>query len=118
MDINDIKRPGGVGHSFEVPGDAGPEAKRETSFSETAAKIQSPQPTKSLAAIAKFDKSALSDPIKVDAMVRACVSELVESGQNVTGPLSTADKQALLDHLSADPWMRQQVETYLRKVLV
>jgi hypothetical protein len=117
MDINDIKRPGGYGQAFEVPEELRPAAKPDSKFSETAGRILDSAPTKSLQVITQFDKSALSDPQKVDTMIRACASELIDSGQNVTGPMSTADKQALSDFLSADPCFRQQVETYLQKVL-
>src|SRR5207253_3025013 len=86
-------------------------------FAEAAGKIQDSAPMKSLHVIAQFDKSALSDPQKVDTMIRACASELVDSGQYVTGPLSTSDKQVLSDFLSADPCFRQQAEDYLQKVL-
>jgi hypothetical protein len=117
MDINDIKRPGGYGEPFEVPGESRPAAKSDSRFSEAAGKVQDSAPTKSLQVIAQFDKSALSDPHKVNTMIRACASELIDSGQTVTGPLSTSDKQVLSDFLSADPCFRQQVETYLQKVL-
>ena len=116
MDINDIKRPGGYGQAFEVPGETGPASISESSFTEMA-KIQDSASTKSLQVVAQFDKTALSDPQKVDAMVRACASELIDSGQSVTGTLATADKQALMDFLGADPSFRQQIEAYLQKVL-
>jgi hypothetical protein len=42
----------------------------------------------------------------------------VEQGQNVTGPLTAAQKQNLVDFLSGDPTFRRQIESYLRKALV
>ena len=117
MDINDIKRPAGYGQAFDVPAEMRPAAKPDNSFREAAGKIQDSTPTKSLQVVSQFDKSALSDPQKVDTMIRACASELIDSGQKVTGPLSRADQQVLSDFLSADPCFRQQVETYLQKVL-
>jgi len=117
MDINDIKRPGGYGQAFEVPGEPRPAAKSDSRFSDAAGKVQDSVATESLQVITQFDKSALSDPQKVDTMIRACASELIDSGQNVTGTLSIADKQVLSDFLSADPCFRQQVETYLQKAL-
>jgi hypothetical protein len=54
----------------------------------------------------------------MEVMVRASVSELVDSELNVTGSLSGSEKQSLVNFLSADPLFRRKVETYLRKVLV
>ena len=117
MDINDIKRPGTYEPSFEAPAETSPGPKGQGSFAATAAKVLESSSTKSLGVVTQFDKSALADPQKLDTMVRACVSELVDSGQSVTGTLSSSDKQSLLNFLSADPWLRQEVEKYLRKVL-
>ena len=117
MDINDIKRPGGYGQAFDVPGELQPASKSDSRFLESTGNVQESSPTKSLQVVSQFDKTALSDPQKVDTMIRACASELVDSGQSVTGPLSTPDKQGLSDFLAADPCFRQQVEAYLQKVL-
>jgi hypothetical protein len=50
-------------------------------------------------------------------MIRACASELIDSGQKFTGRLSAADKQAVQNFLSRDPCFRQRVESYLQKTL-
>jgi hypothetical protein len=60
----------------------------------------------------------LQDPAKLDVVVRVLVSELIDSGQSATGPLSGTDKESLLDFISGDPLIRRQIETYLQKVLV
>jgi hypothetical protein len=67
---------------------------------------------------AQFSRAALQDPAKLDSMVRAFASDLIDSGQGVTGALSGADRESLLDFVSRDPLVRHQIETYLQKVLV
>jgi len=122
MDIDDIKPPGGPGPFVDPLAETPVEPKRESSFAEATGKLQasdSSGPTGStIRAVAQFSKTALRDPAKLDVMVRACVSELIDSGQSVTGPLSGAEKESLQDFLSGDPLVRGQIETYLRKVLV
>lgn len=120
MDINNIKPPGG----YDPP--SGPdeqpvEGKRDGSFT-AKSKVESSEPAQAgrstLGAVAHFNRTALDDPAKMDVMVRASVSELVDSGLDVSGALPAADKQSLVDFLSSDPLVRRQVESYLRKVLV
>lgn len=117
MDVNNIKRPAGLRPHSELSSEAPVESKHESTFAAAAAKFHASESARSLAVISQFKRSELEDPKKLDSMVRACVSELVESEQHLTGPLSAADKQALTDFLSSDPLMRRQIETYLRKVL-
>ncbi len=118
MDINNIKRPGGFGPLSDSPTDTPIDSKRERSFADAQARIQEAGPAKPLGVIGQFSKSALDDPSKLEIMVRACVSELIDSRQSVTGALSTTDKQSMVDFLSADPLIRSRIEGYLRKVLV
>ena len=118
MDINNIKRPGGFGPLSDSPTDTPIDSKRERSFADAQARIQEAAPAKPLGVISQFSKAALQDPSKLEVMVRACVSELIDSRQGVTGALSSADKQSMVDFLSADPLFRGQIESYLRKVLV
>ena len=120
MGIDNIKPPGGPGpfvdSSAETP------STRQSSFAEAKGKVQpsgSAEPaTSSLGVVSQFSRAALEDPAKRQAMVRACVSELIESHQNLTGSLSGAGKESLVDFLSADPLVRGQIENYLQKVLV
>jgi hypothetical protein len=120
MDIHNIKPPGG----YEPP--AGPDeqpvdGKRDGSFP-AKGKVGSSDPTEvappTLSVVSQFSRTELDDPAKMDGMVRASVSELVDSGMNVTGPLSSTEKQSLVEFLSSDPLVRRQVESYLRKALV
>jgi hypothetical protein len=117
MDINDLKRPASIGPRSDVPSETPAESKRESSFADATAKIRASAPEPSLSVVTQFKQEALEDPNKLEVMVRACASELVDGGQHSAGPLSSADKQALTDFLSADPLFRRQIETYLRKVL-
>ncbi len=121
MDIHDIKPPGGH-DPYVAPEDQAVDGKRDGRFNEATSKVQSsdlsrPTPT-NLGVVAKLQKAVLDDPAKLDSAVRASVSELIDANQNVTGSLSDQQKQTLVDFLSADPVMRRQVETYLRKALV
>jgi hypothetical protein len=50
--------------------------------------------------------------------MRACVTELIESQPNLASSLGTADKKTITEFLSADPMVRRELESYLRKVLV
>jgi hypothetical protein len=118
MDINNIKGPGGYRPLSETPADTPTESKRETRFSDTTVGLQNALGTKPLGVITQFSKAALDDSAKLETMVRACVVELIESTQGVTGALSAVDKQAMAEFLSTDPLLRSQIESYLRKVLV
>jgi hypothetical protein len=118
MDINNIKGPGGYGPLSETPADTPTESKRETRFSDATARLHSALGTKPIGVVSQFSKAALDDPAKLDTMVRACVVELIDSTQGVTGALSAVDKQAMAEFLSTDPLLRGQIESYLRKVLV
>jgi hypothetical protein len=118
MDINNTKPPGG----YDPP--AGPDeqpvdGKRDASLAAKGKVESSPEVARpTLSFVAQFNRAALDDPAKMDVMVRASVSELIDARLNVTGPLSGPDKQSLVDFLSGDPLVRRQVESYLRKVLV
>jgi len=116
MDINKIN-PGGYGQNFDLSNDTRTNGKSQTNFPSASAPTENSAPTKTLNAVAGFTKSDLANPQKLDAMVHACASELIASGQNVTGPMSAADKQTLENFLSSDPHFRQQIEAYLQKTL-
>jgi hypothetical protein len=118
MDINNIKGPGGYGPLSETPADTPTESKRETRFSDATAGLQNALGTKPVGVVGQFSKAALDDPAKLETIVRACVVELIDSTQGVTGALSAVDKQAMAEFLSTDPLLRGQIESYLRKVLV
>ena len=117
MDINKIKPPAGYGKEFEISGETRPGSKSQGSFSGATAKLDHSARTRTLEAAAQFTKSQLSDAGKLESMIRACASELIDSGQKFTGPLSAADKQAVQNFLSTDPCFRQRVESYLQKIL-
>ncbi len=118
MDINNIKPPGDS-DPYLSPDEQPVNGKRDSRFTEATSKPEASDPAAaSLGVIGQFSRNALDDPNKLETMVRASVSELVEANQNVTGPLSDEQKQSLVNFLSEDPLMRRQVETYLRKALV
>jgi hypothetical protein len=121
---NEIKPPG-FG-PFIVPGDdksvesRGGASSVDASFAEAKSKLQAggaEPPQAGLAIVAGHSKADLQDPEKLEKMVRASVSELIDNAQNVTGPLADSQKASLLEFLSGDPAVRRDIETYLRKVL-
>lgn len=118
---NEIKPRGSLG-PFIAPADEKPvESKREATFAEARNKLQAGSAESahsSFRFVAQSSKADLQDPEKLDLMLRASVSELIDSAQSVTGPLSGSQKTSLLEFLSGDPTVRRQIETYLRKVLV
>ena len=119
---NEIKPPGGFGPFIDPTADKSVDSKGETSFQKAKDALGSAEsssvPPNSLAVVGQFSKAELQDPEKLDGMVRASVSELIDSSQGLTGPLSAAEKQSLVDFLSQDPLVRRQVESYLRKAVV
>jgi len=117
MDINKIKPPAGYGKEFEISGETRLGSQPQSSFPATTAKVDHSAATRTLEAVAQFHKGQLSDPGQLESMIRACASELIDSGQKFTGPLSAADKQAVQNFLARDPCFRQQVESYLQKTL-
>lgn len=119
---NEIKPPGGFAPFVNPAAGNSGDTTRETSFQKSVDGVRSSEsssrPPGSLAAIGQFCRTELQDPDKVEVMVRASVSELIDSSESLTGALSAAEKQSLLDFLSQDPLVRGQLESYLRKVLV
>lgn len=115
MDINNTK-PAGFGPCPDLATETASKSKSDATFADATAKLQALSVPTSFQALGQCNKAALEVPEKLDAMVRACVSELVDCGQQTTGPLSNGDKQSLTDFLSKDPLIRQQIESYLRKV--
>jgi|KBSMisStandDraft_5_1062788.scaffolds.fasta_scaffold57243_6 hypothetical protein len=117
---NEIKPPGSFG-PFIVPGDDRPaESKGDTSFAEAKNKLEASlgeTPQAGFSFVSQHSKAELQDPKKLDQMVRASVSELIDSSQSATGPLANSQKASLLEFLSGDPTIRREIETYLRKVL-
>jgi hypothetical protein len=122
MGINDVKPPGGQSPLTEANGEMSLDSKRESSFAEAREKLQTPGSTgptpSTLEGVTQFSRTALEDPGQLDHVVRTSVSALIDSGQSITGQLTSTEKKSLVDFLSADPLFRQQVEAYLRKVLV
>jgi hypothetical protein len=120
MDLNDIKPPGIQGAAIGSTNDA-PLKPEQASQAIPLPAVQQPadcvQIQPGLQAVTQLNKAIFQDPGKLDAAVHSCVSELIDSGNSITGPLSTSDKQFLTDFLSGDPLMRRQVEGFLRKVL-
>ena len=118
MGIDDIK-PAGSGPLAPSSADASAQSKPDRTFADAQDKLRasSVQPGALPAGVAtQFKRAELQDPAKLDQMVRASVTEMVDA-QSTPGPLSNNDKASLVDFLSGDPLIRQQIETYLRKVL-
>ncbi|HZQ96079.1 MAG TPA: hypothetical protein VFA67_13775 [Candidatus Sulfotelmatobacter sp.] len=120
MDIHDIKPPGSngslIGSDYQnletAPGKnfAAAKDKVQTRESEGTA-------SPGLTALANCSKAELEDPEKLKAIVRASAAELVDQGQNITGPLSPAQKESIVDFLTSDPIIGRQLENYVRKAL-
>ena len=122
MGIDNIKPPGGSEPFLDPSAEPVSGDTRQSSFAQARDQLQasgSGEPTPSaLAVVSQFRRAALRNPAEREAIVRACVSEMVDCGQKATGPLSGSEKESLVNFLSADPLVRSQIETYLEKVLV
>lgn len=120
MQIDDIKPPSN--HSVsDCQTDAPLEQRTNGDFAAVKNKLQSGVtelvPHKTLDVVTRFSHVELEDPSKLEQMVRASVSELIDSGAEISGPLSSAQKGLLVDMLSQDPLLRRNIHNYLRKVL-
>jgi hypothetical protein len=120
MGMDDIKPLGGRSAFTDPNAETPVTPRRNSSFAEAKGKLQTSEPAQPahLLAIGQFSRTALDDPRKLDAMVQASVSELIDAGQSVTGRLAEPEKKLLTDFLSGDPLIRQHIETYLRKALL
>lgn len=118
---NEIEPPVGFGPFVDPGRENSVESSRHASFRKMQDALCSSEssnpPALGLPTIGQFSKAELQDPDKLDGLVRASVSELIDSFQSFTGPLSAPEKQSLVDFLSQDPIVRRQVESYLRKVV-
>jgi len=122
MGIDNIKPPAGPGPSADPSAETSSLPAGKGGFADATGKLQTsgsaPPETSGMGVVSQFSRAAFEDPDKRQAMVRACVSELIDSGRSLTGQLSGAQKETLLNFLSQDPLVRTQIETYLQKVLV
>jgi hypothetical protein len=121
MQMDDIKPPAGNRTIRDCPSDGPVEPKATGSLAAAKDKVLAfdaagPEPQK-LGVLSRFTRTALNDPAELNNMVRDSVSELVDSGIGITGSLPEAQKGFLVDFLTEDPLLRQQIETYLRRVL-
>ena len=120
MDLDDVKPPGFDG-AITGPLDQSPQTPEPGNSSRQAFALQPqaapPQASPLLTSVAHLDKTVFEDPAKLEGAVRASISELIDSGQSATGPISSSDKEFLTSYLAGDPLMRRQVEGLLRKVL-
>jgi hypothetical protein len=119
MDFKDIKPPGIEGARPDRLDQTSLNPRPETSSTQPFALEQSARPTTApgLAAIAHLDPTVLQDPGKLESAVRASIAELIDSKQDLTGPLSNSEKKFFTDFLVSDPLVRRQVEGLLRKAL-
>ena len=121
MGIDDIKPPGAY-RPLDSDAEAPVAPQRRGGFSNGESEVRAPDSAGAAPHVAgvaaQFSRAALQDPAKLDGMVRAFASELIDAGRGVTGALSGADRESLLDFVAHDPLMRRQIETYLQKVLV
>jgi len=116
MDIKKIKGPGSFpGVPSDAPAESTANPKPENQFAEMAAETAS-KAVQGARVAGNVQRADLEDPAKLESLVRACVSELIETGESQVGQVSPADKQSLAEFLSSDPLLRQQIESYLRKV--
>jgi len=122
MGIDNIKPPVGPGPSADPSAEMPSPPAGNASFADATANLQTsesvPPEASGLVVVSQFSKAAFEDPEKRQVMVRACVSEFINSERSLTGQLSGAQKETLLNFLSEDPLVRTQIETYLQKVLV
>ncbi len=120
MEINNTKPLAGLGPLPE-PAEEAASAGKNT-FAQAQSKLQSAAPgglqASGVSALAGFDRTALQDPAKLNEIVHALASSLIDSAQNVTGPLAGDDKKTLSEFLAKDPLIRGEIESYLKKVLV
>jgi hypothetical protein len=116
MEINRANSVGSYQKDLEAQSAKQSTTQPQTGFSTVAPESQDAG-VRTLNAVAQFKKSDLSDPQKLEGMIRACASELIDSGQAVAGRLSPEQKDAVHTFLSADPCFRQQLESYLQKVI-
>ena len=118
MAMDDIKLPAGFGQVNQPSADTTADAKPSRNFSVVTGNESAPstEGVSGLDVAARFSKVDLQDPAKLDHIVRSSVSEIVDT-QTGSLPISSTDKQALVDFLSEDPVFRQRIESYLRKAL-
>ena len=119
MAIDDIKPPGGY-CPLDTPAETLVAPTKGSGFANGEDKVHasgSADTPRAVGVVAQFSRTALDDSAKLEGVVRAVASELIDSGQSVTGALSGANKEALLDFVSRDPLIRHQIESYLRKAL-
>jgi hypothetical protein len=69
-------------------------------------------------AATQFSRAIFGDPAQLDRAVRSVAVELVDEGRGLGATLSAIDSEHLVDFMAGDSVFRQQIESYLRKVVV
>jgi hypothetical protein len=67
--------------------------------------------------VGTFRKSELNDQGKLRTMIRATLSELVESECKGIGQMPPDQRQVVLDYLEQNPFVQQKIQNYLSTVL-
>jgi hypothetical protein len=67
--------------------------------------------------VGKFRRSDLNDQGKLRTMVRATLSELVDSECKETAQIAPKQREAVLDYLEQNPFVQQKIQNYLSTVL-
>ena len=119
MEIDRTKSPGGQAPFADAPAETSLEQKRDAKFSEVRDKLSASEPapaTRGQFVVGRLRRNELDDPVTFESVVRASVSELVDSAP-YSGKLSASQKESLIGFLAEDPLVRRQIESYLRKVL-
>jgi hypothetical protein len=67
--------------------------------------------------VGTFRKSELNDQGKLKTIVRATLSELVESECKELGQIPPYQREVVLDYLEQNPFVQQKIQNYLSTVL-
>ncbi len=114
--MDNIKPTQNLGNIDFPSAETSSDAKPNRSFAGTQQSLASSAvKSETSSAAVSSNRAGLQDRAKLDLMVRSSASQLVES-QSTSPPMSSADKKIVTDFVCEDPLLRQQIETYLRKV--
>jgi hypothetical protein len=110
---------GGPGGPYIPPSPQNVDGARPASVERSKAPAEVKEPSEALKGIsARYRKSDLQDPAKLEEMISTCVGELLDSASSRTGkPLSENDKTLLAGWMGNDPTVRSKVVTCLEQTL-
>jgi hypothetical protein len=120
MGLDDIKPIGGPSPYAGADASAPVDSTQQSGISGQVEKSASSPETEKLGlhSISQFTRASLEDPVKAEVVIHVTVEELVDLRRDITGKLTAVQREHVVEFVLRDPYLRHEIGSYLRKVLI